>query len=280
MKCLDLQNDIDQVTREAASLKRTVDDYEKRAAVREGAINKAEGEMGELQSTIEKQRSDIKELKEQHSAEIEARKRKYQTLQTDLSDEQKQLSKAKRDKDELALKLKTIESSMGVKEQNQMQLKSKIDEMSANLENQETKIRDLKNKLETLDSRCKVLNEQVCVLKGTIRVMIRVRPLLSEEEKASGNEHLKYSYDAEGRDQIEIVNPKAITTKVSTDKIIKDDMSQETVFSEIKSMVQSALDGHNVCMFAYGQTGSGKTFSMEGPDEASDETEGLIPRTG
>ena len=52
---------------------------------------------------------------------------------------------------------------------------------------------------------------------------------------------------------------------------------QQDVFNEVSQLVQSALDGYNVCLFAYGQTGSGKTFTMQG--EVAKEYRGIIPRS-
>ena len=42
----------------------------------------------------------------------------------------------------------------------------------------------------------------------------------------------------------------------------------------LQYLVQSAVDGFNVCIFAYGQTGSGKTFTIYG----SESNPGLTPR--
>ena len=39
-------------------------------------------------------------------------------------------------------------------------------------------------------------------------------------------------------------------------------------------LMQSAIDGFNVCVFAYGQTGSGKTYTIQGTEESP----GIVPR--
>ena len=54
------------------------------------------------------------------------------------------------------------------------------------------------------------------------------------------------------------------------------DVGQEAVFEDTNNLIQSAVDGFNVCIFAYGQTGSGKTYTMIGDRELK--SPGIAPR--
>jgi kinesin family member C1 len=64
--------------------------------------------------------------------------------------------------------------------------------------------------------------------------------------------------------------------KFHFEQIFDEKSTQAEVFNELSQLIQSALDGYNVCIFAYGQTGSGKTFTMEGGGDDEEDEFGII----
>ncbi|KAK7846720.1 kinesin-like protein kin-14e [Quercus suber] len=101
-------------------------------------------------------------------------------------------------------------------------------------------------------------------MKGKIRVFCRLRPL---NEKEIGE---KGKYALTWLDEFTVEHPW------------KDDKPKQHIYDRVFDgnatqedyLVQSSVDGYNVCIFAYGQTGSGKTFTIYG----SENNPGLTPR--
>ncbi|XP_053328705.1 kinesin-like protein KIFC1 isoform X2 [Spea bombifrons] len=137
----------------------------------------------------------------------------------------------------------------------------------------------------TLETERRHLHNMVQELKGNIRVFCRVRPTLNSEKNQTAG-HICYpSNDEKGiilskleESHVGREKKEAVKYDFNFDCIFPPSCTQETVFEEISLLVQSALDGYPVCIFAYGQTGSGKTYTMEGPDDVSHDTMGMIPR--
>ncbi|CAL4109728.1 unnamed protein product, partial [Meganyctiphanes norvegica] len=163
-----------------------------------------------------------------------------------------------------------------------------LDETVSELEN---KIEDITRKLADGETMRRKLHNQVQELKGNIRVFCRLRPLLSDEVKANGGDDTIHHVNILDEKSLEVSKGDLNSSSMSGlqnrgtgrfdfsyDYVFGPNDGQGCVFNEIQQLVQSALDGYNVCVFAYGQTGSGKTYTMEG--KHGDAThEGMIPRT-
>ncbi|KAK7358285.1 hypothetical protein VNO77_00212 [Canavalia gladiata] len=144
-----------------------------------------------------------------------------------------------------------------------------FDQLGVNLK---SLVHEAENYHVVLAENKKLFNE-VQELKGNIRVYCRIRPSLSgKKEKKSIVEHV-------GENDLIVGNPsregKDSLRPFMFNKVFGPATTQAEVYSDIQSLVRSALDGYNVCIFAYGQTGSGKTYTMTGPTGATSETMGV-----
>ncbi|KAI9723557.1 MAG: kinesin-like nuclear fusion protein [Chrysothrix sp. TS-e1954] len=135
--------------------------------------------------------------------------------------------------------------------------------------------REANEKLRAEETLRRKLHNQVQELKGNIRVFCRVRPPLDGDDPAK----IAFPDASEDSKELVVVGPehKSATGNISAakngfafDRVFGPGSVNQDVFEEISQLVQSALDGYNVCIFCYGQTGSGKTHTMTSED-------GMIP---
>lgn len=130
-----------------------------------------------------------------------------------------------------------------------------MEEIQFKLHNTTTKL------LESEDCR-KKLHNQVQDLKGNIRVFCRCRPFNALEDNKQG---VNISYLDE--ETIQLFKQENSKHEFTFDRVYPPNSQQEHVFEDLAELVQSCLDGYNICVFAYGQTGSGKTYTMIGESE-------------
>ncbi|XP_051577430.1 kinesin-like protein KIFC3 [Myxocyprinus asiaticus] len=108
-------------------------------------------------------------------------------------------------------------------------------------------------------------HEQLVELKGNIRVLCRVKPVLKEDQHEEG-QAVVVTTDSNNESALTVLS-KGKAKAFELDKVFHPQATQEEVFQEIEPFITSCIDGYHVCIFAYGQTGSGKTYTMEGTTE-------------
>lgn len=236
-------------------------------------------ENSNLSGDIHQRDNEIKRLNNEISKLTDDHERALRALRLDLEDSRRDFRKVRDERDEYDLQLRTAKKEISELESKNETVKSELtslqvdfkklsEENEKNLQTIEKQDDDLKSK--EVD-RKRLLNE-VQELKGNIRVFCRVRPNLKDEEPP---QHI--NYEGQAGKSLNVTNHDK-ECKYNFDKVFGPQSTQAEVYEELDQLVQSSLDGFNVCVFAYGQTGSGKTYTMEGPDDFSEETCGIIPR--
>ncbi|KAJ3373781.1 hypothetical protein GGF31_008666 [Allomyces arbusculus] len=150
--------------------------------------------------------------------------------------------------------------------------KAELASTKAELAVRTARVDELETAVRAAETERRKLHNTIQELKGNIRVFCRVRPMLPKELEKEENRMARMVFAPSGK-AVELVEvsksadgSKTVTKALpfAFDRVFDPAATQTAVFDEISQLVQSALDGYNVCIFAYGQTGSGKTFTMEG----------------
>ncbi|KAF3834216.1 hypothetical protein F7725_025420 [Dissostichus mawsoni] len=271
------QTKVKSVNQENEDLKSTmvksqtrVTDLEKSVAVQRSQISEYEEELQAL-SGVREELDKVSSEKTSLEKQLSNLEGKYKVMET-LRDSQE-------------TELQTLKVMLSVQE-------STLSHLQLTLRDAEEEVRSLgdtvvqqKDELHAGEMERRRLHNAIQELKasnnvGNIRVFCRVRPLagggLSQHLQlpATDNKTITLAKTEESH-----TGKTADTQKnynFNFDRVFGPQDSQKEVFEEISLLVQSALDGYNVCCFAYGQTGSGKTFTMEGAEY--DEARGVIPR--
>lgn len=271
----------------AEAAARSISDLEEQVATAKADLGKAQSKAAEQDTTVksaleEKQRS-VAQLEEATKELAEARDT-VSTLEAELEALKHSLGASESSKAEMlcaatkeATALRRQMGSMG--------------EVAQRLAAAEARIETLQGQLFRGEMTRRKLHNTIQDLRGNIRVYVRVRPFLPGDEPedtkclddlvpaakpgVDGQSVTLAAVPARGGKASTMSRPSKPST-FSFDGVFGPDADQAHVFNEVGPLVQSALDGYNVCLFSYGQTGSGKTHTMVGgPGEAS----GLIPRS-
>jgi kinesin family protein C1 len=296
---------VDQIQRAATAdeetlRKMTRDDIDRLSREHRDEVDRVQRELkAELEDERSRRIRELQELTAQREIQLQdvaidigKKEREAEAVREELRQLQTELEREKTARANLQSKLSDVSETASDLQNANREMKAQIDFLQSDNKQQSQQFADLHQrmqdaitiaaeanaKLRAEETLRRKLHNQVQELKGNIRVFARVRPTLGSDEE----EIAKITFPDEKEDSKEVVikgpetksalgKSTASNNAFSFDRVFGPSSANADVFDEISQLVQSALDGYNVCIFCYGQTGSGKTFTMSAAD-------GMIPR--
>lgn len=238
--------------------------------------------MENLPEQFEESQAQLYAVREQFKnaqTEIECLKRQTNSQNIKITSITNCLESTKEELDKLKEEFEKLFTNHSMVEKEAIELRTQNLTQAAQISKLIEQLTECKNQLFQSNMERKELHNANMDLRGNIRVFCRVRPPLDYED-----DRLLCGWNYLDETSLEIHNlelqasgakNKVASHAFSFDHVFHSRSTQEEVFEMVSPLIQSALDGYNICIFAYGQTGSGKTYTMDGvPSNV-----GVIPRS-
>jgi kinesin family protein C1 len=219
----------------------------------------------------------IKEMLQQKQVELDEARLSYDAVMNNAAQEEK-LNQLGSENSELRLLVQTlrqrlVDQDSSEESENVLALRKENADLKSSFDSRES---SLLHELQVQDEIRKHLHNRVMQLTGNMIVFVRVRPAIASEKHshtdtpfmfpsihdrdilspASDEDLTKHSLvvtepfkDRGG------LTPRQKKYKFCFDRVFNPDDTQDSIWTGVEPIVQSAIDGFNVCLFAYGQTG-------------------------
>ncbi|KAI1325304.1 P-loop containing nucleoside triphosphate hydrolase protein [Xylariaceae sp. FL0255] len=244
----------------------------------------------ELRVELEECRTKLQEQEEQNSL-LEERNSRLEEQKAQLEEREYQLKEKDVELGNKDDRLRDQETQLKERDMQLEELRARLEKQGDQLQEhhlisrqQGTLLSEQNDKLKGQNVQIKDLQRQLADEKGSIRVLIRIKPVMPTKPAIDKKELMNIRNPDQSSSSswktLQIVTEKDAMSHRGTisetkqfgpfERVFDDSCSNKNVFDEISDFTYSALDGRPVTLLAYGQTGSGKTHTFLNDDGKDD----------